>query len=415
MKKHINTWGNVAGKSVLITDDISSSNNPFVAFGNNNSYGDAPITASDTAFYLNKNKNSINDPTQTISNYVDTNSKILFGIPGKSDVTLAGAIASDTHGKDNVWGGSFAKNIEEILLTTASGKVISASREKNDEVFYTTIGGYGLTGIISDIKFREESIPFSNIFFTEINYGNGVKNLLNSFEPIKNQYWVGWIDLVGNRNNWYVEKSTSKNSQFIDRKNIQNQNSLKFGFSFIGRNNLNSMRIINQIYFLSKKISLQKNKKFDDVFYPLGKISDTRNFAKKRKIVQVQFSLPIKNEDKIEHLIDLLVEEQTPILCSVKRLTHNESNINFSFVQDGWTFAVDFPYETFNKKTIRRFYKELINQEGKIYLAKDISLNEEEFKSMYPNYRDWSMVVREVDPDKKFQSEMSLRLGLKKW
>ena len=34
---------------------------------------------------------------------------------------------------------------------------------------------------------------------------------------------------------------------------------------------------------------------------------------------------------------------------------------------------------------------------------------------MYPNYRDWSMVVREVDPDKKFQSEMSLRLGLKKW
>ena len=55
MKKHINTWGNLAGKSVLITDDIFSSNNPFVAFGNNNSYGDAPITASDTAFYLNKN------------------------------------------------------------------------------------------------------------------------------------------------------------------------------------------------------------------------------------------------------------------------------------------------------------------------------------------------------------------------
>ena len=244
---------------------------------------------------------------------------------------------------------------------------------------------------------------------------NGIKNLLNSFEPTKNQYWVGWVDLVGKRNNWYVEKSISKNSRFINHKNIQNEKSLKFGFSFIGRNNLNSMRIVNQIYFFSKKINFQKNKKFNDVFYPLGKISDTRNFAKKRKIVQVQFSLPVRNINKIQYLIDLLIDDQTPILCSVKRLTHNESNINFSFVQDGWTFAVDFPYETFNKKTIRKFYKELIKQEGKIYLAKDISLNEEEFKSMYPNYRDWSMVVKEVDPDKKFQSEMSLRLGLKKW
>ena len=158
-----------------------------------------------------------------------------------------------------------------------------------------------------------------------------------------------------------------------------------------------------------------ENKKFNDVFYPLGVISDTRNFAKKRKIVQVQFSLPIKNENKIQYLIDMLIDGQTPILCSVKRLTHNESNLNFSFVQDGWTFAVDFPYETFNKKTIRKFYSELIKQEGKVYLAKDISLNEEEFKSMYPNYRDWLMVVKGVDPDKKFQSEMSVRLGLKKW
>ena len=42
---------------------------------------------------------------------------ILYGIPGKSNVTLGGAIASDTHGKDNIWGGSFEKYQRDIYST----------------------------------------------------------------------------------------------------------------------------------------------------------------------------------------------------------------------------------------------------------------------------------------------------------
>tara|TARA_S200000501_G_C20806712_1_gene736488 strand:- start:87 stop:1334 length:1248 start_codon:yes stop_codon:yes gene_type:complete len=415
MKKNIKTWGNISGKSVFLINNISDTNEPLIAFGNRNSYGDAPVSASSTSFNLITNIDSKHNPNQTISDFVNSNKKILFGIPGKNNVTLAGATASDTHGKDNVWGGSFIKNIEGITLITASGKEINATRDKNNEIFYSTIGGYGLTGIISDIRFRENEIPFSEVFFTEVNFGNGIKNLINSFESAKNEYWVGWVDLVGKKNNWYIEKSVSKNSQIINNKIPKKDKNLNLRLSFIGTNSFNTMKIVNQIYFLSKKISFQKNKKFDDVFYPLGNISDTRNFAKKRKIIQVQFSIPVKNENKIQHLINLLTEEQTPILCSVKRITSNESKLNFSFTQDGWTFAVDFPYETFNEKSIRRFYQELIRQEGKIYLAKDISLNEEEFKSMYSNYKEWSEVVKEVDPGKKFQSEMSVRLGMKKW
>ena len=38
----------------------------------------------------------------------------IYGTPGKSDVTIAGP-ASDTHGKDNSWGGSFYKMLKKYI------------------------------------------------------------------------------------------------------------------------------------------------------------------------------------------------------------------------------------------------------------------------------------------------------------
>ena len=88
----------------------------------------------------------------SVFEYQKNTQSYLFGTPGKSNVTLAGAIAADTHGKDNDWGGSFYKNVEEITLSI-NGRDIVANREINKELFNATFGGYGLTGSITDIKF----------------------------------------------------------------------------------------------------------------------------------------------------------------------------------------------------------------------------------------------------------------------
>ena len=86
-----------------------------------------------------------------------------------------------------------------------------------------------------------------------------------------------------------------------------------------------------------------------------------------------------------------------------------------SFHQKGWTIAVDFPYKSFKLEEIQNFYNELIKYEGKIYLAKDATLDELNFKKMYPNFDNWSKIVKQLDPDNTFQSNQSIRLGLKNW
>jgi FAD/FMN-containing dehydrogenase len=103
------------------------------------------------------------------------------------------------------------------------------------------------------------------------------------------------------------------------------------------------------------------------------------------------------------------------ILCSVKRLTENESPHNLSFVQNGWTFALDFAYESFEYTNLREFYELITKYDGLVYLAKDSTLNQDEFKEMYKNYEEWKNVVKKIDPKNSFQSELSKRLGLKEW
>ena len=45
--------------------------------------------------------------SKTIKEMCEQSKVVLYGIPGKSNVTLGGAIASDTHGKDNILGWKF--------------------------------------------------------------------------------------------------------------------------------------------------------------------------------------------------------------------------------------------------------------------------------------------------------------------
>ena len=58
----------------------------------------------------------------TVLETMKKNNFRFYGIPGKANVTIAGAVASDVHGKDNLWGGPFSKNIKKWSLQSAVTK-----------------------------------------------------------------------------------------------------------------------------------------------------------------------------------------------------------------------------------------------------------------------------------------------------
>jgi hypothetical protein len=407
MKKiAISSWGNTK-KDVLLDTSLNLEKG-ILDIGNLNSYGDSCLPSK----ILSSNTKS-NLTKKTVLSYQMSSKCYLFGTPGKSNVTIAGAIASDTHGKDNDWGGSFYKNIKEIQLSVG-GKIFNLSQKENSEIFDATVGGYGLTGTIKNVSLINSEIPLFSEYQTEIETGVGIESLMSSFNTNKGEYWVGWINLLEKKLTWVSKKSVPKNA-CLDTDIFDQERQFPLGFGFVTYKDMKILKFTNSVYFKLNKKNKTKTLDYRDTFFPLSFLSDTRNISYKRRIVQIQFSVPIRNQHKLEFLIRKLINKQKPLLCSIKKLGFQNNNINLSFFQNGWTVAVDFSHREFNREVIKQFYAELVKYGGKIYLAKDSELDENNFRLMYPEYSEWKSVVKEVDPKNLYQSDLSKRLRLKEW
>jgi FAD/FMN-containing dehydrogenase len=69
--------------------------------------------------------------------------------PGTQFVTVGGAIANDIHGKNHHLSGTFVQHVICFELLRSDGTRHICSNQENTGLFNATIGGLGLTVIIT--------------------------------------------------------------------------------------------------------------------------------------------------------------------------------------------------------------------------------------------------------------------------
>ncbi|TVP81065.1 FAD-binding oxidoreductase, partial [Thioalkalivibrio sp.] len=182
------------------TAPLSKADAPFLALGNGRSQGDDCLNDDGTLLLTRSMDRLIAFDRGT--GIVDCEAGILLGdllrwclpqgwmlpvVPGTRFITVGGAVANDVHGRNHRGAGSFGRHVLEMDLLRSTGEHLRIGPTEQADLFAATIGGLGLTGLITRVRLR--MIPVSSdLMLTEgIRFGH-----LDAFWDINDRLGAEW-------------------------------------------------------------------------------------------------------------------------------------------------------------------------------------------------------------------------------
>ena len=342
--------------------------------------------------------------------------------PGTKFVTVGGAIANDIHGKAHHIDGSFVNCVVSFTILLADGRILTASRTENADLFWANFGGLGLLGVILTARIKLRKVE--TMYFKQKSVA--IRNLDHMLETLNKldhefNYSVAWIDALA--------KGSKLGSGVISFGNSAKLHELPdklksdpLKLHSIGKlsvpvflpsftlNNL-TVRILNRVIAFVQN-SPKQFVHYEKFFFPLDAINNWNRGYGRRGFIQYQFVIP--EENGRQHLVEILemiaASGCTPFLNVFKRMGDGQGILSFPF--KGYTLAIDFPVTSRLHAFTPKLDAKVLAAGGRLYLGKDAMLDEKMFKEMYPQYKEWLAIKQKYDPTGKFNSDISRRLGL---
>ena len=346
--------------------------------------------------------------------------------PGTKFVSLGGCVAADVHGKNHHHVGSFGDHVMSIELILADNRRLICSPSENTELFWATVGGMGLTGIIGEVTLQLIAIQSAYMVVQH----HAADNLEQLFEHLENpalddRYSVAWIDSLASGKNlgrgiaMFGHHATAQElpADFGEALTIKpsRSRSVPFDLPAWALNPL-SIGAFNALYYQREANKHQPFlTSYDPYFYPLDAIGDWNRLYGKRGFVQYQCVIPQQTAFAgIKALLQALSASRRPSFLAVLKRFGALGRGMLSFPMAGYTLALDLPIRDEGLFTLLNDLDEIVLQHGgRVYLAKDARLSAASFRAMYPRYEEWLKIKNAIDPHNRFSSSLARRLQIR--
>lgn len=391
-----------APRSIEALADIVRSEPTLIARGNGRAYGDSAVNATATLKTVNLNHMVAFDPE---TGQLIAEAGVLLGdvisaflprgwfplvTPGTKFVTIGGAIASDVHGKNHHKDGSFRACVDWVEVMGTTGEVTRASPTENSALFEHTLGGMGLTGIITRAAIRLRPVGSAWIAQTTIPAPN-LRAAMEVFEANQEAtYSVAWIDCLADGAN--LGRSLVMLGEHAERNDLigrarsvpfktpaKSKRTVPFDFPGYALNRF-SVRAFNALYYRagSRKKGTQLVD-WDTYFYPLDAILEWNRIYGRKGFAQFQCVLPLEtSEAGLSQLLKAISKAGAgSFLAVLKRFGAQDSA--FSFPMEGYTLALDFPINAKTLRLLGELDRITLEHRGRFYLAKDSRMPAETF------------------------------------
>ena len=346
--------------------------------------------------------------------------------PGTRFVTIGGAIASDIHGKNHHVDGSIGNHIESITMVLADGSTTVIGPRHNPALFWATVGGMGLTGLMLDATIRLIPVQTSRMRVDTSRLAD-LDDLMGAMSEGDDdvRYSVAWIDLVAKgRHLGRSVLSRGDHAELGDLDARQAVAPLAYGprqlasvpplVPPMGVLNHATVAAFNEFWF--RKAPARRLGEIQGIgafFHPLDFVGAWNRLYGSRGMVQYQFVVPFGAEQAMRTVVERLSASGAASFLAVLKRFGAANPAPLSFPRAGWTLALDLPGGSRGlDDLLHGLDRVVLDAGGRHYFAKDAHMTHEAVRRGYPRLEEWKAIREQVDPHHVWQSDLARRLAL---
>lgn len=353
-------------------------------------------------------------------------------LPGTRQVTIGGAIGCDVHGKNHHSAGSFGDHVASLDLLVADGRVLTltpdgAPEDPDGTLFWATIGGVGLTGIILRVKLRmtrtetayflADGIVTDSLDETIAIHSDG--------SEARYDYSSAWFDAISappklgraalSRGNLATLAQLQEFAPKLAADPLAFDAKPLFELPDVFPNGLANkltFTALGTVWYAKSGNYSNKIQTLTGFYHPLDMFSEWNRAYGPAGFLQYQFVVPPAAVEEFKAIIGDIQRSGHYSFLNVFKLFGEGNRAPLSYPMAGWNVCVDFPIKPGLHAFLAGLDARILEFGGRLYTAKDSRTTAATFHAMYPEIDSWIATRRSVDPDGVFASDLARRLEL---
>jgi len=349
-----------------------------------------------------------------LQEYIDPHNLSIKIMQTYSNFTVGGSLSVNVHGR-YIGHGPIITSAQSIQLVLADGSIKSASPEKNAELFYSAIGGYGGIGVITEVTLqlvKNEKVARQTATLPIVEYkAHFMRNIRNNpavvfhnadiyppaFEHVRDASWL------------VSDKPVTEEERLIptDRSYTLFPKLVNFA---AGSNFGKRVReyVIDPIQYQSSKVA-RRNWEASYDYRELGE----NNRSEQTDVLQEYF-IPVANFDNFIPKLRAIFQahEVNVINVSIRHALPDPGSYLAWARQEVFAFVVFYRQGTSQaaQEAVGVWTREMIDavlsEAGTYYLPYQPHATTEQFRRAYPTADKYFAVKQRVDPKNRFQNKL---------
>lgn len=353
-------------------------------------------------------------------------------LPGTRQVTVGGAIGHDIHGKNHHSAGSFGNHVTRMELLVADGRILTlepggTSDDPDGKIFWATIGGNGLTGIV--LKVWIKMTPTETAYFlADTDQTRSLDETIalhTDGSESKYTYSSAWFDAISappklgraalSRGSLATLAELEEYAPKLAKDPLRMDAKPLLTFPDVFPNGLANKYTfgpIGEVYYRLGGTHRNQIKTLPAFYHMLDLFSEWNRAYGSKGFLQYQFIVPPGEVEGFKDIIRDIQRSGHYSFLNVFKLFGPGNQAPLSFPMEGWNICVDFPINPRLNAFVSDLDRKVMAMGGRLYTAKDSRVDAGTFHQMYPEIDQWIDVRRSVDPDGVFMTDMGRRLEL---